>query len=54
MNNGALREIVWIQRKIDKFIKSIESYWKNEPLDGDETAKIAKLVLKSLNRANGN
>ena len=48
-----IREKIWLQKRIDKFIKSIESYWKNEPLDGDETAKIAKMVLKSLDEANG-
>ena len=43
-----------IDTEIKQFIRSISDLWKQEPLDGDETVKIANKVLKELNSANGN
>ena len=43
-----------LREKVNQFVDSIVYLWKNEPLDGDETAKIASMVLAELARRNGN
>jgi hypothetical protein len=43
-----------IDQEIVNFISSISDLWKDEALDGDETEKIANLVLGELNFQNGN
>jgi len=40
--------------KVNQFVDSIAYLWKDEPLDGDQTAKIANMVLAELNQRNGN
>jgi len=40
--------------KVSQFVDSIAYLWKDEPLDGDDTAKIAQMVLTELNERNGN
>ena len=45
-----------IQKSIVRFVYGImtTSWYPEEGLDGDETKEIADMVLKELNRANGN
>ncbi len=45
---------VGLQTPIENFIKSIDFLWKNEALDGDETERIANIILWKLNEVNGN
>jgi len=40
--------------EVSRFVDSIAYLWKDEPLDGDDTAKIAQMVLTELNERNGN
>jgi len=43
-----------LREKVTQFVDSIAYLWEDEPLDGDETAKIANMVLAELNQRNGN
>ena len=43
-----------IDEEIEDFINSISDLWEDEPLDGDETEKIASKILAELNQTNGN
>ncbi len=43
-----------LRMEVSRFADSIAYLWKNEPLDGDETAKIAQMVLTELDERNGN
>jgi len=40
--------------EVSRFVDSIAYLWKDEPLDGDDTAEIAQMVLTELNERNGN
>jgi hypothetical protein len=40
--------------EVSRFVDSIAYLWKDEPLDGDDTAKIAQMVLTELDKRNGN
>jgi len=40
--------------EVSRFVDSIAYLWKDEPLDGDETANIARMVLTELDERNGN
>ena len=43
-----------IDKEIETFILSISHLWKEEPLDGDETEKIASRILTELDHINAN
>lgn len=45
-------EEVW--KEVDTFVSAIQPLSKGEPWDGDETELISKMVLKALNKRNGN
>jgi len=40
--------------EVSRFVDSIAYLWKDEPLDGDDTAKIAQMVLTELDKRNVN
>lgn len=57
LTDGQVLEILReenLREKVNQFVDSIAYLWKDEPLDGDETAKIANMVLAELDRRNGN
>ena len=43
-----------VKQMVDEFVNNLTFLWKNEPLDGDATEEIYKMVLKELNNRNGN
>jgi len=43
-----------LRLEVSRLVDSLAHLWKDEPLDGDETAKIAQMVLTELNERNGN
>lgn len=43
-----------LKLEVSRFVDSLAHLWKDEPLDGDETATIANMVLTELNKRNGN
>jgi hypothetical protein len=57
LTSGGVLEILKeenLTAKVNQFVDSIAYLWKDEPLDGDQTAKIANMVLAELDRRNGN
>ena len=47
-------DICITEKAMDGFIERIRFLWHDEPLDGDETENIAKIILAKLDYANGN
>jgi len=43
-----------LRLEVSQLVDSLAHLWKYEPLDGDETAKIADMVLAELDERNGN
>ena len=43
-----------IDKEIENFIHSIKDLWAEDPLDGDDTERIANKVLAGLNFVNAN
>jgi len=43
-----------LRLEVSQLVDSLAHLWKDEPLNGDETAKIADMVLAELDERNGN